>query len=80
MKKPYTKPGVKKIEIDSQVLRMLSREGFVEVFWEELFAQQKENPSITREEVFNRLNDKYFRALGALRYTCYDSFRQRLSK
>jgi hypothetical protein len=79
MKKTYTKPESKKIEIDSQVLRMLSREGFVDVFWEELAFRQKEDPSVTREEVFSLLNEKYFKALGTYRYSCYDSFRRRLN-
>jgi hypothetical protein len=80
MKKTYKKPSVNESKIDSQVIRMLTREGFIEVFWEELCACQKDDPSVTREMVFNHLNEKYFRALGSYRYSNYDSFRQRLNK
>lgn len=80
MKKTYINPVPKEIKIDSQLIRMLTRDGFVEVFWEEFANRQREDPLSTRESVFDNLNEKYLKAFGVKRYSCYDSFRQRLNK
>ncbi len=80
MKKNNSRVVSKGVNVDSQVISMLSREGFIEVFWDELATLQKEDPSVTREAVFNKLNEKYFKAFGCNRYSNYDSFRQRLNK
>ena len=79
MNKPYIKPEAKKVEVDSQIIRMLSKPGFIEVFWEELAARRKEDPCISREAVFDSLNKKYCDVLGSFRYSSYDSFRRRIN-
>lgn len=80
MKKPYIKPTVKKIEVDSQIIRMFTRKGFIEVFWEELQFRRKEDPKISEKAVFDHLNDKFYKIFNEFRYSSYDSFRQRLNK
>jgi hypothetical protein len=80
MNKSYTKPEVKKIEVDADVIRMLTKQGFADLFWERLCEARKIEPSTTQEAVFDAMNEKYYNAIGCTRYSCYDSFRQRLNK
>lgn len=80
IKKPYTPPTVSKVEMDSDVIRMLTKQGFACLFWERLQEAKKINDAVTREEVFDVLNAKYESVIGCTRYSCYDSFRQRLNK
>jgi hypothetical protein len=79
-KKKYIKPEVKRVEVDSQVIRMFTRQGFIEVFWEELQDQRKINPRISEKAVFDKLNQKFYEIFNEFRYSSYDSFRQRLNK
>jgi hypothetical protein len=74
-KKPYTKPTVSKVEMDSDIIRMLTKQGFADLFWERLQEARKENNCITQEAVFNELNEKYQAVIGCTRYSCFDSFR-----
>ena len=74
--KQYTKPEVKKVEIDGDVMRMLTKQGFIDLFWERLQEARKELPETTQESIFDILNEKYFNAIGCMRYSCYESFRQ----
>lgn len=84
--KPYIKPIVSKIkigkpvkivEIDSDILRMFSKQGFLEVFMETLQEARKIDDTTTQEQVFEYLNEKYFNVIGGLRYSSYDAFRRR---
>lgn len=84
MRKSYEKPRVSKIEvrksinpgdIDSDIIRMLSKQGFADLFWERLQEARKENPAVTQESVFDGLNEKYYKVIGCTRYSCFDSFR-----
>lgn len=79
MKKYYEKPRVSKIEVDSQVIRMFSRQGFIDVFWEELALRRRDEANVTRKEVFDSLNEKFYKVFGEFRYESYDSFRKRLN-
>jgi glutamate racemase len=76
IKKPYTKPEVHKVEMDSDVIRMLTKKGFADLFWEKLQEARKENNCITQEAVFNVLNAKYTNVIGCTRYSDFDSFRK----
>ena len=78
--KPYIKPEIKKVEVDSKIIRMFTRQGFIEVYWEELKAKRHENPEITAKQVFDELNEKFYSVFQEFRYSSYDSFRQRLNK
>ena len=78
--KTYVKPPCTKVEVDADVIRMFTREGFVDLFWQRLQEARRSDPATTQEAVFNSLNDHWCRVMGSFRYSCYDSFRQRLSK
>ncbi len=80
MTKSYEKPRVSKIEVDSQVIRMFTRRGFIDVFWEELIDQRKINPKISEKDVFDKLNEKFFEVFGEFRYSNYMSFKQRMNQ
>lgn len=77
IKKPYLKPTVSKVEMDSDIIRMLTKQGFADLFWERLQEARKSDPCITQEAVFNTLNQKYSSCIGCDRYSSYDSFRRR---
>lgn len=76
-RKPAIKPPVIKIEIDSDVIKMLTKQGFADLFWQRLQEARKKAPETTYESIFNELNSKYNAAIGCLRYTSYDTFRRR---
>jgi hypothetical protein len=78
--KAYVKPQCNKVEVDADVIRMFTREGFVDLFWERLREARRSDASVTQEAVFDSLNAHWCKVMGSLRYSCYDSFRQRLSK
>jgi hypothetical protein len=80
MKKPYIKPEINNVQMDSQIIRMITKQGFIEVFWEELAIRRKADPCISREAVFDDLNKRYCDMLGNFRYSSYDSFRQRINE
>jgi hypothetical protein len=75
MKKTYIKPVITKIEVDKEVIRMLTKQGFADLFWERLQETRKIDPCTTQEAVFDILNEKYLKAIGCVRYSCFDSFR-----
>ena len=66
--------------IDARVIRMLTRQGFIDLFWEELQSARKENPCVSREQVFESMNQAYFSAIGMYRYIDYDSFKCALKR
>lgn len=66
-------------EIDAKTVRMISADGFMELFWEELTEAQKKNPYITRAAIFHELNKLYEDTFGTPRYSNWDSFRRRLA-
>lgn len=80
MKKKYAVTQLKETSLDSQLIRMLTREGFIEVFWEELSTRRKQDAKVTYEIVFEFLNEKYLRAFGTHRYSNFESFRRRLNE
>ena len=75
MTKPYNKPGINKVEVTRQFLRMIDKFGFIEVFYEELIARRKIDPGVSEESVFDDLNKEYYDVIGQLRYSSYDCFR-----
>lgn len=79
-RKAYLKPEIKKVEVDSQIIRMFTKQGFIEVFWEELQAKRHEDQTVTCKQVFDELNEKFYSIFQEFRYSSYDSFRQRLNK
>lgn len=79
-KKPYIKPEVCKVIVDEDFIRMISHQGFVELFWERYQQALKVNPAVTREQVFYCLNEHWFKYVNYYRYSDYDSFRRRLNQ
>jgi len=75
IKKPYKTPTVSKVEVDSDIIRMLTKQGFTDLFWERLQEARKVEPCITQEAVFDMMNEKYLKVIGSTRYSCFDSFR-----
>jgi hypothetical protein len=75
----FIKPTMKVIEIDADILRMLSRKGFIKLFWEKLSEARKFNAAITHKEIFDLLNEKWLNFSGEMKYSSYDSFRQRIN-
>ena len=61
--------------VDKDIFRMLTRQGFSDLFWQRLQEARKLNPAVTQKEVFDELNAKYYTATGIFRYSSYDSFR-----
>lgn len=58
-------------------IRMLTKKGFVELFWDEYKRLQRNNPTVTHEEVYNLLETEYQSATGQRRYANFKSFRAR---
>lgn len=75
IKKPYVRPSVSKVEVDSDIIRMLTKQGFAELFWERLQEARKVDACITQEAVFDMMNEKYLKVIGSNRYSSFDSFR-----
>jgi len=75
-KKPYIKPAVKQVMINSRVLRMIDRQGFRDIFYEELQARRKTELKISEREVFDSLNQEYYDVFNRYRYSDYNSFKQ----
>lgn len=75
-KKKYIKPQVKQVMINSRVLRMIDRQGFRDIFYEELQARRKTELKISEREVFDSLNQEYYEVFNRYRYSDYNSFKQ----
>lgn len=59
----------------AQLLRLATRRGFVEEFWRVLAASRKSDPSVSRRQVFERLNEIYHDTFGQYLYPSYNAFR-----
>lgn len=66
--------------IDALIVRMLTRQGFIDLFWEKLAQAREADPSVSREQVFNELNQHYRSYTGMYRYIDYECFRNSLKK
>lgn len=75
-KKKYTMPGAEKVMIDTDIVRMFTRKGFIELFWEKLYQARKKDPRITHEEIFDCMNFHWRDAMGDLRFRSFESFRR----
>lgn len=63
-----------------RIIRMITREGFCELFEEDLKKARKIDPSVRRVDVFNWLNQEYHNSLGVNRYEEYNTFYRRCPK
>lgn len=78
MKKECVALEVTRHEVDSEVIQMLTKQGFMDLFWLRFRARCKVDCATKREDVFDELNNKYFTSIGCYRYKNYESFRRRL--
>jgi hypothetical protein len=76
----YVAPKCTRVEVDQDIMRMFTRQGFIDLFWERLQEARRSDPATSMECVFDALNNHWCEVMGELRYSSYDSFRQRLSK
>lgn len=61
--------------ISARAIRMLTKKGFIDLFWETLSMKRKENDKITHEEVYESLETEYMSEFGQRKYSSYNSFR-----
>jgi hypothetical protein len=67
------------IIVEKDVLKMVSRQGFIEIFWQELTEARKINIKTSHASIFNSMNERYFNVFGFLRYADYQVFKQILT-
>lgn len=60
--------------------RIVTDEGFLEVFWEELGKCQSQGNPVTQETVFYMLNDLYEQTYGKPKYVSFDAFRMQRNR
>jgi hypothetical protein len=58
-------------------IQMLTKKGFVALFWKEYSEQMKKDPSVTHEQVYELLENEYQKGTGQRRYANFKSFRTR---
>lgn len=61
----------------NRIIRMITREGFCELFEEDLKKARKIDPYITYIEIFHILNHEFLNYTGSYRYNSYRTFRRR---
>lgn len=62
--------------ITEKMIRMMSKDGFTEVFWEHLKQQRVTNPKATYIECYEEIEQEYIACFGKRRYTNFQSFRR----
>lgn len=75
-KRKYTPPRAEKVSIDADIVRMFTRRGFIDLFWERLRLARENDPRITHEEIFNGMNFQWKGYTGELRFRSFESFRK----
>lgn len=60
--------------------RLVSEEGFIQVFWDTLRSWRMDDPDVTQEQVFEALNDEFKEVFGVYRFKSFDAFRKRRDK
>lgn len=60
--------------------RIVTDEGFLEVFWEELGKCQSQGNPVTQETVFDMLNSLYEETYGKPKYVSFDAFRMQRNR
>jgi len=62
------------MNITERTLKMLSKKGFIALFWDEVRTGK------TQEEAYNTLETEYFKVFGSRRYANFKSFCRRRDK
>lgn len=60
-----------------RLIQMMTKTGFVELFWSDLKMLQCNEPKITHSEVYERMETEYGKAFNQRRYASFKSFRTR---
>jgi hypothetical protein len=60
-----------------RIIRMITREGFCELFEEDLKKARKIDKLISYKEIFEILNNEFYYATGKARYNNYGCFHRR---
>lgn len=61
-------------ELTPRILKMTTKTGFVELFWEAVNADSSNTPN---EEIYDKLEREYQQVFKRRRYTSFKSFRRR---
>lgn len=59
-------------------MKMFTPDGFTKLFFERLSDMRNGGIRISKEKLFEILNEKYEKIIGVPRYASYDSFRRRI--
>lgn len=61
--------------ISARHIRMMTKQGFTDLFWEELARRRKIDFTITHEVVYEDLENEYIDIFKQRRYANFESFR-----
>lgn len=61
--------------ISTRHVQMMTKAGFIAIFWTELAAMRKKDPEVTHEQVYEKLESEYQQQFGQRRYSSFRSFR-----
>jgi len=61
--------------VSARAIQMMTKAGFVRLFWSELARLRKTETTITHEQVYEILESEYQREFGKRRYASFRSFR-----
>lgn len=56
-------------------IQMITKHGFLNLFWDDYKAALKKDPVITHQKVYENLENEYINFTGQRRYANYQSFK-----
>ena len=62
--------------ISTRAIQMMTKQGFIDLFWKELSKMRKQDDKITHEQVYEIMESEYQREFGQRRYANFRSFRE----
>ena len=61
--------------VSARCIQMMTKQGFTDLFWEELAKLRKVDHDVTHEQVYEKLELEYQLEFGQRRYANFRSFR-----
>ena len=61
--------------VAARAIRMMTKQGFTDIFFETLERMKADDPATTHEQVYEILESEYYREFGQRRYASFRSFR-----
>lgn len=61
--------------ISPRHIRMMTKQGFISLFWEELAKSRKVDETTTHEQIYESLEREYYAEFNQRRYANFESFR-----